>query len=177
MSEHDEILALFETWYVAEMPRLFRYVMYRVRDQAAAEEITAAVCEAALGHLHRYQPGRGDLNGWMFGIARNMLKEHFRSQARRGISVPLEAYHNLHAPGRSPEQAVELIEGFRQAVRGLRQLPEQEQEVIALRYGAELSNQQIAEMLGLNPNHVGVLLHRALKKLRHTLQAEEGASS
>jgi RNA polymerase sigma factor (sigma-70 family) len=168
-------MALFETWYVAEMPRLFRYVMYRVRDQAAAEELTAAVCEEALKHLHRYQPGRGDLNGWMFGIAHNVLKQHFRSQARRGISVPLELFHTLHAPGRSPEQAVELIEVFRQAVRGLRHLPDQEQEVVALRYGAELSNQEIAEVMGLNPNHVGVLLHRALKKLRQTLQAEEGA--
>src|SRR5688500_6814634 len=113
MNEYDEIMALFETWYVAEMPRLFRYVIYRVRDQAAAEELTAAVCEAALTQLHRYQPGRGNLNGWMFGIARNMLKQHFRSQSRRAVSVPLEEFHTLHAPGRSPEQAAEFIDIFR----------------------------------------------------------------
>jgi RNA polymerase sigma-70 factor (ECF subfamily) len=174
-NEHEEIIALFEHWYVAEMPRLFRYVMYRVRDQAAAEELTASICEVALNHLHRYQPGRGDLNGWLYGIARNVLKQHFRTQSRRAISVPLEMYHGLHAPGQSPEQAVEMIEHFRQAVRGLRDLPDQEQEVIGLRYGAELSNQEIAEVMGLNPNHVGVLLHRALKKLRQTMQAGEGA--
>ena len=173
MSLNDEILALFENWYALEMPRLYRYVMYHVRDQAAAEELTAAICEEALRYLHRYEPRQGGLNCWMVGIARNKLKEFYRAQARRPASVPLDSLPNLHARGQSPEHAVETIEVFRQAVRGLRELPEQEQEVVALRYGAELTNQEIAELLGLNPNHVGVLLHRALKKLRQTMQAEE----
>ena len=175
MSSNEEILALFENWYALEMPRLYRYVMYRVRDQAAAEELTAAICEEALRYLHRYEPQRGGLSGWMYGIARNTLKEFFRAKARRPASVSLDSLHSLRAPGHSPEHAVELIEVFRQAVRGLRRLPDQEQEVVALRYGAELSNQEIAELMGLNPNHVGVLLHRALKKLRQAMQAEERA--
>ena len=173
MSLNHEILALFENWYTLEMPRLYRYVMYRVRDQAAAEDLTAAICEEALRYLHRYEPHQGGLNGWMYGLARNKLKEFYRTKARQPASVPLDSLPNLHARGRSPENAAELIEVFRQAVRGLRSLPDQEQEVVALRYGAELGNQEIAELMGLNPNHVGVLLHRALKKLRQAMQAEE----
>ncbi len=68
-----------------------------------------------------------------------------------------------------------MMEVFRQAVLSLHHLDEQEQEVIALRYGAELSNQEIAEVMGLSPNHVGVLLHRTLKKLRQAMQIEEEA--
>ncbi len=159
----------FETWYALEMPRVFRYVSYRVRDRAAAEDLTARACEQALHSLHRYDPRRGDFNGWMFSIARNVVRLHFRELARSAEPASLEALPDLRAPGKSPEEAAELTLMFREALRLMPLLTDDEQEAIALRYGAELSNHEIAAVMDITPNHVGVLLHRGLKTLRRAM--------
>ncbi len=54
----------------------------------------------------------------------------------------------------------------------MRRLPERDQEVLALKFGADLANQEIAQMMGLKPTHVGVLLHRAVRKLRLAVEEE-----
>ena len=54
----------------------------------------------------------------------------------------------------------------------IKTLPQRDQEIIALRYGAGLSNQDIAQIVGKSENHVAVLLYRALKKIRHGVQEE-----
>ena len=75
VKRHDpDALELFEMWYSNEMPRLFNYVAYLVRDRAAAEDLTAAICERALGRLHQYDVRRGNLDAWMFAIARNAVR-------------------------------------------------------------------------------------------------------
>ena len=51
-------------------------------------------------------------------------------------------------------------------------LDERERDLIALRFGSGLSHREIARMTNLTDSHVGVILHRALRKLRQTLQTE-----
>lgn len=155
------------------MPRLFRYVSYRVPDRATAEDLTAAICEAALGELHRYNSPHGAFNGWMFGIARNVVRMHFRRLASQPASVALDNLPEMHAPGKSVEQEVELTAALRRVLALMPKLTEQEQEVIALRYGAELSNQEIAAVQNLSAVNVGVILHRALKRLKHLMILED----
>lgn len=165
--------ALFEAWYELEMPRIFRYVCYRVRDRAAAEEVTAAVCVEAIQHLDRYDPCRGEFEGWMFGIARNVVVMYLRSRARDPQTMPLDSLPDIVGPDRTPEQIYERKELFLDAVLCLSSLTEQEQEVIALRYGAELSSRMIGQAMGISEGHVRVLLHRALKSMRSAMRARE----
>ncbi len=165
----DEIVARFKTWYEHEMPRLFNYVSYQVRDRETAEELTAVICERALTRLHQYDPDRGALNAWMFSIARNVIRNHHRKRRCNPETLALDAFSDVQARGDSLEAIYEKSEAFRQAVCHLSYLPELEQEIVALRYGAGLSNREVAHIIGLTPNHVGVLLHRALKKLRQAM--------
>ncbi len=176
MQEPADILAVFEAWYRVEMPRLFNYVSYRVQDQAAAEELTAAVCERALTRLHLFDPNRGSLDNWIFSIARNTLRNHYRDQARHPRMTSLDVMPPVRMSGPSPEQVYESAESFRRVVAHLNDLPDIEQEVIALRFGAELSHRQIAQVMGLTGIHVRVLAHRALKKLRQAVLTEETGS-
>src|SRR5699024_6601508 len=83
VTDPSEPFSEFEEWYEHDMPRLFNYLSYRVRDRAAAEDLTAAICEKAVQNLHRYDPARSDLAGWIFGIARNELLHYLRSYRRR----------------------------------------------------------------------------------------------
>ncbi len=170
--QKDDRLARFEVWYRRDMRRLFNYISYRVYDKATAEELTAAICERALVHLSRYDPDRGEMDAWIFGIARNMIREHFRAMQSNPPALALDGLPEMEAPGFSPEKHYEVMESFRQVVRHLQRLPEVEQEVVALRYGAGLPNLEIAQLTGLTPNYVGVVLHRALNKLRQAVSPQ-----
>lgn len=174
-TRHRKTLTRFMAWCEHDMPRLFNYVSYQVKDQSAAEELTSQICERALTHLHLYDPGKGTLNTWIFAIARNTIHNYRRSLSRRPTPVSLDALPEIQADGQSVEEAVAIGEAFKAVIGQLDRLPEREQEVIALRYGAGLSNQEIAGLTGLNAAHVGVVLHRALKKLRVALIAETEA--
>ena len=164
--------ALLEAWYRQEMPRLFNYISYRVGSRVDAEELTAITCEKALDRLGQYDPERGTLTLWIYGIARNEIKMYFRRRANRPRLVSLNELPEIEARGTAPEASVEQRDLFAQIVGCLPQLNEREQELIALRYGAGLPNKQIGRMLNLRAGHVRVILHRALGKIR-LLLAEE----
>ena len=70
-------------------------------------------------------------------------------------------------------QAAIQAEQLRQVQGCVRQLPERQQEVLALKFGSGLGNQEIAKAMKITPNHVGVLLHRAVRALRQALEEEE----
>jgi RNA polymerase sigma factor (sigma-70 family) len=166
-------LAQLEAWCNREMYGLYNYVVYRVADQTAADEIVATVCERGLKRLHQYDPRRGSLTAWMFGIARNALNDHFRIRVRQGTEISLEALPAIQGRGDTPEEQIIQVERFEQVVLLLDHLTETEREIVGLRYGGELKYQEIAELMGLNIDHVGVLLHRALGKLRDVLNEKE----
>src|SRR4030066_2436031 len=161
--------AAFEELYSEYLPRVFNYVSYRVGDQKAAEDITAEVFERALKHLHTYRADRGAFSTWLFKIARNLISNHLRTQRRRPEALSLETYPAIAVSSPSAEQAAIEAERLRQVQASLKRLPEREQEIVALKFGFGLGNGEIARLMHLKPNHVGVLLHRALHMLRLTL--------
>jgi RNA polymerase sigma-70 factor (ECF subfamily) len=165
----DVLLDQFEGWYEHQMPRLFAFVCYRLGDQAAAEDLTALICEKAMTNLHRYDAERGDMGGWIYGIARHEVQRYRRDYRRAPAMISLGALPNMQASGASIEEIFQRTELTRCVIQHLGNLPERDQEIVALRYGAELSHNQIAEMLGLSTGNVRVLLHRALDKLHQIL--------
>jgi RNA polymerase sigma factor (sigma-70 family) len=160
------LIERFERWFEEEMPRLYRYLCYQTSDQTAAEEITSTACEKALNKLDQYDPQRGEMRVWLFGIVRNELREYYRSRKQRGAQISLESVPEFTFLSQSPEQAFQNKEAFIEVLRALATFPEREQEVIALRYGASLAVQEIARIMGLSENNVSVLLHRTIEKLK-----------
>jgi RNA polymerase sigma-70 factor (ECF subfamily) len=165
-------MSTFEEWYEQDMMRLFNYFSYRVRDRALAEDLTAAVCEKAVQNLHRYNPLQGDMAGWIFGIARHELQHHFRADRRRQPALSLESLPDMQSRGETVEEQVDRLALVRAAIRHLGSLSERDQDIIALRYGANLTSEETARMLGLSSENVRVMLHRALQKLRNMLISE-----
>ncbi len=168
----DNVLNLFEVWYEQEMPRLYRYIFYKIRDVAIAEDLTSLVCEQALGRLDQYDPGRGEMRAWMFGIARNAVRSHLRSLKRQPAQVPLDKLPEIHVQVRPVEQSYQVKEDFKQVLDRLSVLSDRDQDLIALRYGAGLTNQEIAWINGMTDNHVAVRLRRALRKLKQSFEFE-----
>ena len=156
----------FELWFQEEMPRLYRYLCYQTRDPGVAEEITSRTCEKALSKVHLYDPARGDLRVWMFGIARNELRAYYRSLKHQPDMVTIDQLQDFTLLISSPEQEFQRKETFIFILQALGEFPERERAIIGLRFGADLPVRQIASIMGLSENHVSVLLHRSIEKLK-----------
>ncbi|MBN1428732.1 MAG: sigma-70 family RNA polymerase sigma factor [Anaerolineae bacterium] len=167
----SEKLSLYEDWYNEDMSSLFGYLFYQTQNRDVAEDLTASTCLRALERLELYDPSRGRLRDWIFGIARNQFRDYLRSQRRRPTQVALsEAVECLIADD-GFELNYDQKETMQEIIKYLETLSEREQEIIALRYGAGLHNQEIASMLAITSNHVAVLLRRAIGKLRDKMEA------
>lgn len=142
--------------------RVYLYVSYRVGDGPEAEDITSEVFERALRYQDSYDSSRGGPAAWLIGIAQRCI-----AGAARPLVVDPERA-DTQAPGRMDEQVQQRLT-LKAAVATL---GERDQELLALRYGADLTARQIGDMLDLRPNAVEVGLHRALARLRESLEAE-----
>ena len=156
------------------LPRVFNFFRYRLADRDTAHDLTATTFERAWRQRRHYDPHRSEPGTWLLGIARNVWREYVRQHGREVERLtPLEAA-SFHP---SPSQLVErLVVAEEQArLRALlAQLPEREQELIALKYGAGLTNRQIAAMTGLSESNVGTILHRTVRKLRRQWEETNG---
>jgi RNA polymerase sigma factor (sigma-70 family) len=143
--------------------RVYAYVAYRVGDGHDAEDITSDVFERALRKRDQYDPRRGEPAAWLIGIARHCISDHFTDRL-----VPVESVPDGPAPGELATDAANRID----LSRVLHTLSERERELIALRYGADLTARQIGELLDLRTNAVEVALHRALQSVKLELQGD-----
>lgn len=159
-------LALYERY----VPKVQRYVRIRVGDRAACEDITSEVFIAALGGLAGFR-GSGSFAAWLFRIAQNAVRSHHRGDR----TVPLDEAVLTAIPGEDPTPQEESLR--RERLSELRAIvstlkPEQ-QNLLALRYGADLESHQIGEVLGKSAVAVRVALHRTVAELRRRYPNEE----
>lgn len=148
--------------------RVYAFARSRVRDPETAEEITQSVFATIADKLTRGgYTDDGRFEAWLFRLAGNRIRDEIRRRKRRGVAVSLDGA----APQALPETKVPAdVDRLRVAVAAL---PEADREIISLRHHAGLSFAQIAEALD---EPVGTLLarhHRALKKLRGVLGADQ----
>ncbi len=153
----------WETIYWQQTPRLFNFFRYRTGDSNTAQDLTAQTLERAWRYRHKYRRDVGAFEAWLFQIARNVAMDHLR--ARAPVQIPLYELYDL-ASEYSLEGEVQQRENARQLYALLSQLSQKEQEIIALKYGAEMTNRQIARLIDLTESNVGTILHRIIKRLR-----------
>jgi RNA polymerase sigma-70 factor (ECF subfamily) len=149
--------------YAEELPRVFNFFRYRFGNTADAEDLTARTFEKAWQSRHRYRQDVAGFATWLLTIARNVAIDHVR--ARRPL-MPLEAAAAVPADAPTPEEhAVQQSDADR-LEHLLKQLTPRERELIAFKYGAEMTNRAIARATGLSESNVGTILHRAVESLR-----------
>lgn len=158
----------WEAVYAEQLPRVYNYFRYRLGDGPEVEDLTSRTFEKAWRHRKRYRHDEAAFSTWLFTIARNLGTDHLR---RRRISCPLEAADLPTAP-RTVEEQVQARQDLAHLRKLLAQLPEREQELVALKYGADLTNRAIAQLAGLSETNVGSILYRVVRKLRQQWEAE-----
>jgi RNA polymerase sigma-70 factor (ECF subfamily) len=150
----------FEDLYRRTFPRVYAYVASLLRDRSSAEEVTAQAFERAYRRRSSYRPGRGPIEAWLFGIARNAALDELRRRGRRARLVD-----EAPDPAATEEEAEGLLR--RATVRAaLASLDARERDLIALKFAGGLSNAEIARVLGMSESNAGTRLHRTIEKLR-----------
>jgi RNA polymerase sigma-70 factor (ECF subfamily) len=163
----------FEEWFREHRPTVYRYVRFRLATREAAEDVTSEVFMKALRALDRYDPSRASPRTWLLRIARNAVTDHLRSLRRRSsLHVSLDRVPDLVADVPTQEERVLREERIEMILNANRSLRPADQEILSLRYGAGLDNQEIAEALNISGNAVAVRVHRALARLKQTVEEQ-----
>jgi RNA polymerase sigma-70 factor (ECF subfamily) len=148
--------------------RVYAYVAYRLGDGPDAEDVTSEVFERALRYRETYDSRRGEPLAWLLGIARRCV----------GDAAGRPRADGVEPPERSSAQDLEGETVQRLTLSAaLDQLDERARDLLALRYGADLTAKQIAEVVSMKTNAVEVALHRTLARLRQQLEASEPRAS
>jgi RNA polymerase sigma-70 factor (ECF subfamily) len=158
----------FGETYEEELPRVYGYVAYQVASQEEAEDLTQQTFERALAHWGEFDDRRATITTWLLAIARNLVVDHYRARSRRPQTVSLDELSEaqLETTGYT-DPAVGVGAELESALTAL---GERERELIALRYGADLSGPQIALVTGLSVANVQQILSRSLRRLRFELE-------
>lgn len=157
----------FDALFTQHAQPLLAFLTYRLGDRAAAEDVLADTFERALRSRRRFDARRGDAKSWLYAIAVNLVRDSTRRAGaeRRALAAEIERHPD---GGVSPDASTQ-VETHRLVTEALTVLSPQERELIALRYGADLTVPEIAALLKLPLTTVEGRLYRALNKLRAEL--------
>jgi len=140
--------------------RVYLYVSYRLGHGPDAEDVTSEVFERALRYRASFDPRRGPFLAWLFGIARRLIAE--AAAARAAVPPPELA---PPTPGDLADDAARRLT----VAAAVSALPERDRDLIALRFGADLTARQIGQILAIDTHAAEVALGRALERLRARL--------
>lgn len=160
----------FADVYDDEVWRVYAFIAYRVKVRADAEDLTQMTFEKALRAWGSFDPERASAATWLTAIARNVVIDHYRRDRTDRHEHDPEAMEMVPAP--EDEARFGLDPDLEAA---LATLSERDREVIALRFGADLTGPEIAELLELTLANVQQILSRSLRKLRGLLEARASA--
>jgi RNA polymerase sigma-70 factor (ECF subfamily) len=152
---------------------IYRYIAGRL-GRNVADDIAADTFVIALRKHSDFDPGRGPVRAWLYGIATNLVAQHRRAEKRRYQALAragaqeLTAGHDSNvAPWAGPEAMQPRL------ARALARLSREERDVLLLVALVDLSYQEISQALGIPDGTVGSRLNRARRKIRAALDQED----
>jgi RNA polymerase sigma-70 factor, ECF subfamily len=145
--------------------RVHAYVAYRLGSVADADDVTSETFARAVRYRDSYDREKGEPIGWLLGIAARCVEDALSPR----VLLPEEPWSDG-----DQELEARTIERLSLAA-AVSRLSSRDRELIALRYGADLTAREIGVRVNLDANAVNVALHRALTRLRSLLERGESA--
>jgi RNA polymerase sigma-70 factor, ECF subfamily len=156
---------LFDRYY----PEIFRYVHHSTLDHAAAEDLTSNVFFSAFRHLGLFRWRRIPFRAWLYRIATNELRMHYRKQKRLSAANAGPVDPESPAPAPSADTVAADADDYGLPQRALIELGPKHRTVIVLRYFEGNSLAEICEITNKRAGTVKSRLHRALAQLKDAL--------
>jgi len=136
-------------------------VYIRIQNRELAEDITQEVFVKAWRFRETFDETKSSLKNWIFVIAINLLRDHYKKKKLTTEEID----ENIPEKGDLAEDA-EKNDLINYVFKKLEHLPERDQELIALRYKADLNVHEISEIMKMEYSTAKVAIHRAVKKLQ-----------
>ncbi len=155
--------------YDAYYERIYHYIYHRLGDASLAEDMAGEVFLRMLESIRGERAWHSSLTGWLYRIAHNLVIDHYRRRGRRdetGLDERLIADERTGVP----KVSLENLMTQQQLKAALHYLTDEQQEVVILKFVEDLSNNEIADIMGKTEGAVKALQHRALTTLRRVLE-------
>jgi RNA polymerase sigma-70 factor, ECF subfamily len=160
--------AVFNQLYLAYIRPIYRYIYCKVGDVKLSEDLTAQVFLEALESLPRYHHN-GHFSAWLFSIARHKVVDHYRTQRS---DLPIEVTDGESDNKVDPLSTLIQTEETQRISKFIHLLDEQDQELLRLRFVAELNFAEIARLINSNMEATKKRFYRLLAHLRQQLELE-----
>jgi RNA polymerase sigma-70 factor (ECF subfamily) len=155
--------------YERYVDKIYNYVYYRTGNHHDAEDLTAKVFCQALNHIARYVQRGAPFSSWLYRIAHNLVANWHRDRSRRNI-VSLDVLAVVGQRGQDgPFQQAAWSEQRESLLAAIRQLPDDRQELLILKFVEHLPNAEIGQIMGRSEGAIKSLYHRTLISLRQEL--------
>lgn len=154
--------------YAEHAQSLYAFLCYRTGDRVLAEDLLADTFERAVRGRRGFDRRKASERTWLYAIALNCVRDNARHVAAETRALTRVGAGGLEASA-APLDGLERRDAIQQALATLR--PE-EREAIALRYGADLTLEDVAGALGEPRSKIETRIYRGLKKLRAQLEPE-----
>ncbi len=163
-AQNGDKQAIAELWDILT-PKLFGYLVNVVRDKSLAEDLLQATWLKAVTNLNTFRDRGNTFSAWLFAIAKNECRQHWRKNHRETLADPLE-YDQPDDKQTGDENKI-LVDQL------LNLLSEEDRELLRLRYIADLPINDIARILNINFVAVRVRLHRAIGRAQAALKEKK----
>lgn len=162
--------AAFGVLYERYVDRIYGYIYHRVGNVQEAEDLTARTFYRALDNLHSYEDRGAPFAAWLFRIAHNLMANWHRDRSRRRF-LSLDRLWAHRAEDDSPEDHVEQEENREALWSAINRLPEERRNLLLWKFGSQMSNLEIGELMNKSESAIKSLYFRTLAALRQDLEA------
>jgi RNA polymerase sigma-70 factor (ECF subfamily) len=162
--------AAFGILYERYVDRIYAYIYHRVGNVQEAEDLTARTFYRALDNLDSYEDRGAPFAAWLFRIAHNLMANWHRDRSRRRF-LSLDRLWAQRAENDSPEEQVEEEENREALWSAINRLPEERRNLLLWKFGSQMSNLEIGELMNKSESAIKSLYFRTLATLRQDLEA------
>lgn len=157
----EKFAALYDRYF----DQIYRYIYRRVSDKETVQDLVSQTFYDAFAHLKSFEWRGFSFAAWLYKIAHNNVLKWYREQSKARI---VEIEEGMQIPDVREDVVREVLrsEDQSEVQAVMAKLDHEDREIIRLKFFEELSNIEIAEVMGLSANHIGVKVFRALKKFK-----------
>lgn len=166
MEDKQQFILIYDEY----SEKIFRYIHYKTCNRETAEDITSLTFLKAMEKWCQFDQSKGTVSSWLYGIARNLVTDHYRMRGKWGFVGDISDVWGLAS---NDDILKELMESETRTElrKALGILNAKQREVIMLRLWDDLPYKEIAPILGKSEDNCKMLFSRALKKLKTRLGA------
>jgi len=161
----------FGLLYERYVENIYNYIYYRTSNHHDAEDLTARTFYRALKHFPRYVDRGAPFSAWLYRIAHNVVANWHRDRSRRKF-VPFDDLVLTIMQRKGPDAVAEEKDDQESLLQAVQRLPPERQQLLILKFIEQMSNIEIAQVMGRTEGAIKSLYHRTLVALREDFASE-----